>query len=194
MAQGLSFAVAVRTGLGTGETQEQLLEVVQAAVGELPAPLPRLAQGVSRPAAVLAAVAAGVDLFDAGFASVSTAAGIALTFSFDTSAAATADGKQSSEVGAVCHPAPSIDLNDTRCGYRTEGLIILDAYKKCTVITCLKLLERAHSDIRGLRGAGTGWMPAHFLRGAHVSPASDTPKPTYIIFLTQRRSLRSHYW
>ena len=93
------------------------MEVLQAAVGELPAPLPRLALGVSRPAAVLAAVAAGVDLFDAGFASVSTAAGIALTFPFDTPAAETADGRQSSDVSAACHPAPSIDLNDTRCAH-----------------------------------------------------------------------------
>mmetsp|Transcript_5562 Transcript_5562/g.15935 ORF Transcript_5562/g.15935 Transcript_5562/m.15935 type:complete len:538 (-) Transcript_5562:1373-2986(-) len=114
------------TGLGTGETEQQLSDMVHAAVAELPHDMPRLAQGVSSPAAVLAAVAAGVDLFDTGFATVSTAAGVALTFSVSDPAQ-----EANGDAEARSPSAASVDLKDTR--YRLDAGPILEG---CLCATC----------------------------------------------------------
>lgn len=51
-------------GLSVGEPPEQMYELVDAVAGELPADRPRYLMGVGTPRDLVAAVAAGVDLFD----------------------------------------------------------------------------------------------------------------------------------
>lgn len=51
-------------GLSVGETRAEMLPALDAAIGELPAHLPRYLMGVGDPASVVEAVALGVDLFD----------------------------------------------------------------------------------------------------------------------------------
>lgn len=99
-------------GFGTGETQQQMIEALRAAISELPAPLPRLAQGVAYPAAVVAAVEAGVDLFDASFASVATSSGLALAFQFQPPAATSSRGNITD--GDHSHPPSVVDMKDKR--------------------------------------------------------------------------------
>ncbi len=51
-------------GLSVGETHGQMVEVLQGLAGELPVDRPRYLMGVGMPRDILAAVRAGVDLFD----------------------------------------------------------------------------------------------------------------------------------
>lgn len=111
--------------------------MVHAAVAELPHDMPRLAQGVSSPAAVLAAVAAGVDLFDTGFATVSTAAGVALTFSVSDPAQ-----EANGDAEARSPSAASVDLKDTRCA-------------------CLVFILMPSSVLRTSSSTGARHVPGH---------------------------------
>jgi queuine tRNA-ribosyltransferase len=51
-------------GLSVGETREEMLPALAAAIGELPANRPRYLMGVGDPVTLLEAVALGVDMFD----------------------------------------------------------------------------------------------------------------------------------
>jgi queuine tRNA-ribosyltransferase len=51
-------------GLSVGETREEMLPALAAAIGELPADRPRYLMGVGDPVTLLDAVALGVDMFD----------------------------------------------------------------------------------------------------------------------------------
>ncbi len=51
-------------GLSVGESREEMLPAIEAAVGELPANRPRYLMGVGDPASLVEAVARGVDQFD----------------------------------------------------------------------------------------------------------------------------------
>lgn len=51
-------------GVSVGEPKEEILRVTEAAAGMLPAEAPRYLMGVGPPEDILAAVAAGVDMFD----------------------------------------------------------------------------------------------------------------------------------
>jgi tRNA-guanine family transglycosylase len=95
-------------GFGTGETPDQMIESLQMAIGELPPPLLRLAQGISYPSAVVAAVGAGIDLFDAGLASSASSAALALAFDIRLPAT------MPEGIPNVARSSPVVDLKDTR--------------------------------------------------------------------------------
>jgi queuine tRNA-ribosyltransferase len=61
---GLEFDGYGIGGLSVGETREQLLPALEAALAELPADRPRYLMGVGDPAAMVEAVVRGVDQFD----------------------------------------------------------------------------------------------------------------------------------
>ena len=51
-------------GLSVGETRDEMLPALRAAIGELPADKPRYLMGVGDPMSLIEAVIAGVDMFD----------------------------------------------------------------------------------------------------------------------------------
>jgi queuine tRNA-ribosyltransferase len=51
-------------GLAVGEPEEERLRVLEAVVPQMPADRPRYLMGVGRPEDIVAAVAAGIDMFD----------------------------------------------------------------------------------------------------------------------------------
>lgn len=61
---GLDFPGYALGGFSVGETAEQMLAVLAPTAGLLPAAKPRYLMGVGKPLDILAAVAAGVDMFD----------------------------------------------------------------------------------------------------------------------------------
>jgi len=61
---GLDFAGYGIGGLSVGETRDEMLPALRAAIGELPADKPRYLMGVGDPMSIIEAVIAGVDMFD----------------------------------------------------------------------------------------------------------------------------------
>ena len=61
---GLDFQGYGIGGLSVGETREEMLPALRAALGELPSNKPRYLMGVGDPVSIVEAVAAGVDMFD----------------------------------------------------------------------------------------------------------------------------------
>lgn len=120
------------TGFGTGETPDQMIESLQMAIGELPPPLLRLAQGISYPSAVVAAVGAGIDLFDAGLASSASSAALALAFDIRLPAT------MPEGIPNVARSSPVVDLKDTRHCLDASPLVA-----GCGCMTC-KLHSRAY--------------------------------------------------
>jgi len=61
---GLDFPGYGIGGLSVGETREEMLPALRAAISQLPANKPRYLMGVGDPLSIVEAVAAGVDMFD----------------------------------------------------------------------------------------------------------------------------------
>jgi queuine tRNA-ribosyltransferase len=64
LTAGLDFDGYAIGGLSVGETREEMLPALAAAIGELPRDRPRYLMGVGDPVTLLDAVALGVDMFD----------------------------------------------------------------------------------------------------------------------------------
>ncbi len=153
---GEEAAAAAGTGEGDGVTiqgpgqkadgRQGWLEVLQLVAGQLPADKPRMVAGLDTPAEILAAVAAGIDLFDQGFVPRISMEGFALRFAYDAqqaqragqqggasaSAAAAALGVGGGEDAAGGGPAGLwMDLHDGR--YAEDGLPLVPG---CGCFTC----------------------------------------------------------
>jgi queuine tRNA-ribosyltransferase len=102
---GLGFDGVAIGGLSVGEEKPLMMEMLEIAVPEIPAALPRYLMGVGFPEDVVAAIARGVDLFDC----------VAPTRHGRTGAAFTADGRINVENARFAEDERPLD---PECGCR----------------------------------------------------------------------------
>jgi tRNA-guanine family transglycosylase len=72
------------SGLGTGESASERLEVLKTVAERVPRQKLRMVSGVSNPMEVLEAIRCGMDMFDTSFVGMVTRAGLALCFPTDS--------------------------------------------------------------------------------------------------------------